>query len=951
MNMYRLHCHNTEELYDFIAQHHLAQYKHIFVQVAANKVDQLELRKMIGLLQRYLPQAQLFGVTYGEHFGFDDKFFICFTVFEKVSVHSVLLSYEEFANELELVTYISDTLITEETNLLLLFTDQNSNLHSLIRHIPLANEKTVVIAGRINEGERLFSHEGFVTGGMLAISFNGSAFRVQSSHPFLWEPVGTAFRITKCSGNKLYELDGKKAIKLLQRYLGKEFIDRLPFSGAEFPFIIEKNGHKECLSIVKVNEDGSIELNGYVHQGEKVKFSYVHLTSLVWTISDELNKLTKKYTEAIFFYRSIAVQGYAYPVLEQITTTLEQVAPTFTPFIFVELVIKDRDIRSATFSMLALSEGNQNGENSSASVSLSIPEMFQGVMTLANLMSTSSREMERLRVHVQISQSLFEHNTDIVYSTDLHGNFTNVNPAFEKILGYTKEEILHTNALKYMHPNDVPRVSRHFYRALRGKIQYYNLEIPTKSGETLLFQIKNVPIIVDGKKVGIYGIGRDITEQKKAEEKISYLAYYDPDTHLPNRTKFMEIIDEQLEKAKQKNRKLAVVFIDLDRFKLVNDSIGHYAGDEILKQVVQRIQHVLPAGAYLGRFHGDKFCLLLTERTDSEGVFKTAAHISKEVMKPIVYENKEFFITISIGISFYPNDGVDKHSLLKNADIALNKAKQSGGNRIQFYSAKMNEETLYRLEMERYLRKALENQEFFLCYQPIIDIHKGVIVGNEALIRWRHPKLGLVRPNEFISLAEETGLIHEIGRWVLVTACKQTKKWQQLWNQQLFVSVNVSARQFQHEGFIDDVKQALEQSQLSPNCLHLELTENSMLRNLHYSIQVMKELQQLGVGIAIDDFGSGYASFSYLKNLPVNILKIDRSFVEQMHTNSSDIAIVKAIITMGHGLGLKTVAEGVETVEQLELLKMLHCHHAQGYALYRPVTAEELSTYMTVSHK
>lgn len=320
-------------------------------------------------------------------------------------------------------------------------------------------------------------------------------------------------------------------------------------------------------------------------------------------------------------------------------------------------------------------------------------------------------------------------------------------------------------------------------------------------------------------------------------------------------------------------------------------------------------------------------------------------------MKPIVYENKEFFITISIGISFYPNDGVDKHSLLKSADIALNRAKQSGGNRIQFYSAKMNEETLYRLEMERYLRKALENQEFFLCYQPIIDIHKGVIVGNEALIRWRHPKLGLVRPNEFISLAEETGLIHEIGRWVLVTACKQTKKWQQLWNQQLFVSVNVSARQFQHEGFIDDVKQALEQSQLSPNCLHLELTENSMLRNLHYSIQVMKELQQLGVGIAIDDFGSGYASFSYLKNLPVNILKIDRSFVEKMHTNSSDIAIVKAIITMGHGLGLKTVAEGVETVEQLELLKMLHCHHAQGYALYRPVTAEELSTYMTVSHK
>jgi diguanylate cyclase (GGDEF)-like protein/PAS domain S-box-containing protein len=953
MNMYRLHCHDAKELYDFIEHHHLAQYEHIFVQVAANKVEQHALREMIEGLQRYLPQAQLFGITYSEHFGFDDRFFICFTVFEKVSVHSVLLSYKEFANELELVTYISDTLITEETNFLLLFTDRESNLHSLIRHIPLANDKTIVIAGRVNERERLFSHEGFVNGGMVAISFNGSSLRVQSSHPFLWEPVGTAFRVTKCSGNKLYELDGKKAVRLVQRYLGREFIDRLPFSGAEFPFIIERNGHKECLSIVKANEDGSIEINGCVDQGETVKFGCVHLPSLFYNMSGELNKLTKKSAEAIFFYGSMAVQGYVYPVLQQVTTTLEQVAPVFAPFIFAELIIKDRyvPIRSAAFSMLALSEGNQNGENSSASVSLSVPKMFQGVMTLANLMAAFSWEMERLHVRAQISQSLFEHNTDIVYSTDLHGNFTSVNPAFEKILGYKKEEILYTNSLKYIHPNDVRRVSRHFYRALRGKIQYYNLEIPTKSGETLLFQMKNVPIVVDGKKVGIYGIGRDITAQKKAEEKILYLAYYDPDTHLPNRTKFMEIIDEQLEKAKRKNRKLAVLFIDLDRFKLINDSVGHYAGDEILKQVVQRIQHVLPIGAYLGRFHGDKFCLLLTERVDSEKVFETAVSISKEVMKPIVYKNKEFFITTSIGISFYPSDGVDKHSLLKNADIAVNRAKQSGGNRIQFYSEGMSKETLHRLEMEGYLRKALEKQELFLCYQPIINIHTGAIVGNEALIRWRHPKLGLVRPEEFISLAEETGLIHEIGRWVLVTACKQTKKWQQLGNDQLSVFVNVSAAQFQHEGFIDDVKQALELSQLSPICLHLELTENSMLRNLHHSIQIMEELQQIGVGIAIDDFGSGYASFSYLKQLPINTLKIDRSFIEQLHTNSSDIAIVKAIITMGNGLGLTTVAEGVETIEQLRLLKRMDCHYVQGYALYRPVTAEELSTYITVRPK
>jgi diguanylate cyclase (GGDEF)-like protein/PAS domain S-box-containing protein len=958
MNVHQFHCHNAKELYHWIEKHHIAQYDHLFVQIAANNAGEGDVREIVELLERRLPHAQLLGmITHCEHFDGDGRFFICFTSFEKTSVHSVLLPYEEFGHPSKLVAYISDALITEETNLLLLFTDQASHLQPLVRHLPLVNEKMVVIGGCVPEGGKLFSREGFVAGGVVAVSFSGASLRIQSLHPFLWEPVGTAFRITKCRENILYELDGKKAAILLQRYLGKEFIERLPFSGTEFPLIVERNGHKECLPVVKANEDGSIELNGGIEQGEKVKFSYVHAPSLYWNMHDAFHQLIKKWPEAIFFYQGAALQGYAHPMLQQATAALEQVAPTFAPFVFGELVVKDQyfPVRFAAFSMISLSEGSENRKHDNVSASLSVSEAFQGIVTLAHLISTSSRDMEQLHVRAQISEqrykSLFEHNTDIVYSTDLHGNLTSVNPAFEQVLGYKKEEILYTNSLKYINPNDIPRVSHYFYRTLRGKVQTYNLEIPTKSGEKLLFQIKNVPIIVDGKKVGIYGIGRNITEQKKAEEKIAYLAYYDPDTHLPNRTKLMEIIDEQLEKAERKHRKLAVMLIDLDRFKLINDSVGHYAGDEILKQIVLRIQHVLPIGAQLGRFHGDKFCLLLTGQTDAQAAFEAAMRITKEVAKPILYENKEFFITASIGVCFYPDDGVDKHSLLKNADIAVNMAKKSGGNRIQFYAAKMNEEMLYRLEMEGYLRKALENQELFLCYQPIMDIHTGAIIGNEALIRWHHPKLGLVGPGEFIPLAEETGLIHDIGRWVLETACKQTKEWQQLGNEQLSVFVNVSAVQFQHEHFIDDVKQALRQSQLSPNCLHLELTENSMLRHLSNSIQVMNELKQLGVGIAVDDFGSGYASFSYLKRLPATTLKIDRSFIEQLHTNQSDTAIVKAIITMGHGLGLKTIAEGVETVEQLELLKMLHCRYAQGYVLYPPLAAEELAGYMAARKK
>jgi diguanylate cyclase (GGDEF)-like protein/PAS domain S-box-containing protein len=562
----------------------------------------------------------------------------------------------------------------------------------------------------------------------------------------------------------------------------------------------------------------------------------------------------------------------------------------------------------------------------------------------------STEQLNEMRKQIEISEqrykSLFEHNPDIVYSTDLQGNFTSVNPAFEKIFGYRAEEILHTNALNYIKKEDVSRVRHHFYRALKGKVQQYNLEIPTKSGEVYLFQIKNIPIVVNGERVGIYGIGRDITEQKKAEEKIMYLAYYDTETGLPNRVKFTEFLKEAIAEAKKEKRSLAVLFIDMDRFKIINDTIGHYAGDEILKQIADRLCKVLPDGSYLGRFGGDKFSLVITQQMDVHRIIEWSKKMLQAIAVPFVYEDKEFFITASIGVSIYPNDGVDAQSLLKNADIAMNRAKQQGGNRVKLYSTKMNEQALYRIEFESYLRKALEKNEFFLVYQPLIDLETGAIFGSEALIRWNHPKIGLVSPIEFIPIAEEIGIIHEIGRWVLKVACTQTKKWHDLGLGPLTVSVNVSATQFQQPTFLEDVKWALNVSKLPPQFLNLELTESLMLRNINYSIHVMKQLQALGVKVSIDDFGTGYSSLSYLKSLPINSLKIDRSFIHHLHEDRSHIAIVKAIITMGHGLRLKVVAEGVETLEQMKLLKRLKCHYAQGYIIFKPLTVDEFEQQM-----
>jgi diguanylate cyclase (GGDEF)-like protein/PAS domain S-box-containing protein len=957
-------CTDIGEIAPFIKEHRLQEHHHVLVQIFSGIIDQTYINEVIQRIKWLLPKATIIGTTTdGEIVDgtiTNETVVISYSVFEKTTLRATELSCDDFTSNYILGQTLAKTIITDQTKAIILFVNSlNVDIEQLLDGVrSIASKHTVIIGGAAGDNGRfeqtyVFSDKKILSNGAVAVSLNNEELHVYPFNQFNWQEIGTAFTITKSRENRIYELDGKKVLQVLNQYLGNEFTRQLPYSSVEFPFIAGRDGRKRVFFITKVYKDGSVQVNGKIYEGEKLKFAYTNITNILDNARRQLKKLIKKPVEAIFLYNCMAMRHYLRDFTLQELKKLNNIAPTAGFFTYGEFCSQSGQIDFGTqsFTLLALAESSNVRTMSNIDFHYDIPKTFQGMIALSNLIHASTQDIDRLNSSIEISEqrykSLFEHNTDIVYSTDLYGNFTSVNPAFQKILGYKEEEILYTNALKYINKKDIPRVKMHFFRALRGKVQYYDLEIPSRSGETLLFQIKNIPIIVNGEKVGIYCIGRNITEQKKAEEKISYLAYYDTDTRLPNRLKFTELVAEFIERVKKKKRKLAVLFIDMDRFKIINDSIGHYVGDEILKQIAERIQKVLPSGAYLGRFSGDKFSLLVTKNIDIDNVIQVAKNILQAVSQPIVYQNQEFFITASIGVSLYPNDGVDCHSLLKNADTAMNRAKQQGGNRVKFYSTDMNEQALYRLELESYLRKALEKNEFFLSYQPLVDLETGTIFGSEALLRWSHPKLGLVPPTEFIPLAEEIGVIHDIGRWVLVTACKQTKKWQEMGLGPLSVSVNVSANQFQQPDFIDDVKLALEESKLAPHYLNLELTESLMLRNMSYSIQLMKELQDLGVRVSIDDFGTGYSSLSYLKNLPINALKIDRSFIQHLHENASDIAIVKAIITMGHGLRLKVVAEGVESEEQIKLLKEFKCHYAQGYVMYKPLSIEEFERNIT----
>jgi len=435
-----------------------------------------------------------------------------------------------------------------------------------------------------------------------------------------------------------------------------------------------------------------------------------------------------------------------------------------------------------------------------------------------------------------------------------------------------------------------------------------------------------------------------------ATVEIEHLAYHDALTGLPNRALFVDRLIVTIAQAVRYHNKFAVLFLDLDRFKEVNDSLGHSMGDMLLKGVADRIRRCIREGDTVARFGGDEFTLLVHRIDNVDDASRVAQKITDTLKIPFPITGRELFVTTSIGIAFYPGDGADADTLIRNADTAMYRAKEQGRDNYQLYAPTMNSKALERLALENMLRKALSHDELVLHYQPLLDTATERVIGVEALLRWQHPEQGLLSPAHFISTAEVSGLIVPIGQWVLLTACKQTVQWQKQAGFEIDISVNLSARQFQQPDLVAQVQLALDESGLPAHSLELEITESSAMQNADNAIQTLGELKSLGVRIAMDDFGTGYSSLSYLKRFPIDTLKLDQSFVREIATDAEDAAIAAAIITMAHTMKLTVIAEGVETEEQLELLRKQGCDLIQGYFFSPPIPATALAEFL-VSHR
>jgi len=547
-------------------------------------------------------------------------------------------------------------------------------------------------------------------------------------------------------------------------------------------------------------------------------------------------------------------------------------------------------------------------------------------------------------------RSIFENAIEGIFQTSPTGQYLVVNPALARIYGYSSPDDLMSvlnNIQQQLYVS--PERRDEFVQAMTDNGQVHNFQsLIYRKDRSTLWISENARMVHDdsGKLLYYEGTVEDITERKNYEKKIEHQATHDSLTGLPNRYMLNDRLQQNMNFADRYKSKLAVAFIDLDQFKLINDSMGHEIGDQLLVIMSERLSSCIREIDTVARLGGDEFVILLTNIQNVDDIAHSMQRVLAAVAMPCIINDLDLMVSCSIGVSIYPDDGMDPNTLLKNADTALYKAKQAGRNNYQIYTQKLNEDLTERVKIEYRLRLAIERGEFLLHYQPKVDFATGLITSAEALIRWQPPGEELIPPIKFIQIAEETGLIEQIGEWVLITACQKAKELKDKMGRIIPIAVNVSPRQFRQPNLARTIKNVLDVTGLDPDCLELEITESSLIDDAEKFIETLHALKKIGVKLAIDDFGTGYSSLAYLKDFPIDRLKIDKAFVSNLEHDPANTAILKAIIILGQSLGLKVIAEGVETAYQHEYLQSIGCDELQGYYFSKPLPVDQFEALL-----
>ncbi|MFL9609184.1 EAL domain-containing protein [Methylobacillus sp. Pita2] len=585
--------------------------------------------------------------------------------------------------------------------------------------------------------------------------------------------------------------------------------------------------------------------------------------------------------------------------------------------------------------------------------------------TIENAIEKSRLETQNRSIHARLEESenlyryLVNSSPDIIYTLDDSGRFTFINHRVETLLGYRRESLIGKHYTEIIYSDDFDRASYAFNERRTGNRATRNIELRLKckdrETEVRHFEINFITVVLNATGTyagthesgtpfsGTYGVARDISDRKKVEEVITRQAYHDTLTGLPNRALFKGRLNVALNHAKRNQQQLAIMFLDLDRFKWVNDTLGHFYGDELLKHVAQRLSGCLRAQDTLARMGGDEFTLLLHDLQQPDDASLVAAKIVEELKRPFLLDEREIFISSSIGIALYPDHGDSIETLIKSADIAMYHVKWRGKNGYQYYEASMNAMFHKKLSMENELRRAIEKKQIILHYQPQVDVETRKIIGLEALARWHHPELGIISPTEFIPLAEETGLIFSLSEMLLAEACQQMQSWEEAGLLSFRLAINISPQLVEEENFVAKTLNYIQAQHLKPEFFEIEITENLLVRDLENTVAKLKALGKQGIKIALDDFGTCYSSLSYLRQFPIHNIKIDKSFVGDINTHNESVPIITAISGIAKGFKLDLIAEGVETLQQMRTLHRMGCSKMQGYLFSKPLPAQNIT--------
>jgi diguanylate cyclase (GGDEF)-like protein/PAS domain S-box-containing protein len=569
---------------------------------------------------------------------------------------------------------------------------------------------------------------------------------------------------------------------------------------------------------------------------------------------------------------------------------------------------------------------------------------------LSSRIAESTRDLmdqqEALQQNKQKFKSLYELHPDPIFTIDLNGKFQQVNKAGVTLLGYQASDLFGRTYHSFVYEEDLEKALAMSSFLMQGSSSSFEIRAHHKNGDIYYLNVTAVPIRNKDVIHGAYLMVKDITEMKLQQQQINLLAFRDTLTGLANRASFTNNLEQAIREAKLSSTKPALLFIDLDRFKVINDTLGHSIGDLVLVETANRLLACTPSDGMLARLAGDEFTLLLQDLKSPEEIEHIASNILKTLQEPVFIKEHTIHITPSIGIAVYPEAGEDAESLLKHADMAMYTSKNNGKNSFSIYSKEMSEKIKRHLRLEKDLYQALQYNEMFLLYQPQIDLNSERVIGMEALLRWKHPELGFIPPNEFIPIAEDTNLITSIGEWVLREACRQMKAWSMNGYHGLKIGVNVSAKQFKQENFINTVTDILRETDLAPQFLDLELTEGVAMTNEQETLEKLKQLKELGIHISIDDFGTGYSSLAYLPLYPIDRLKIAREFIQIANHSQEGQAIISTILSLAKNLHISVIAEGAETKEQIQFLYEHGCHQVQGYYFSKPIDSYEAARFL-----